>query len=205
MLVSWDDTRGFGFASMDGEAQDVFVHVKFLRARHVRPVVGDRLRFALTEGRNGRPAANDIEIVGAPPPPPAPPSTPQPRPPSASMTAVDVSRLAAAVSILVGAVLSVTVGRAPVWFAALYLVMSFASGLLYWFDKQYAMTGRSRVRELSLHLSDALFGIAGGLFAQHVFRHKTRKKSFRYATRLIYIAHASLLIAVMSGLLRLDR
>ena len=116
------------------------------------------------------------------------------------MSALDRSRLLAAPWILFSALLVVALGRAPAWFGTLYLVMGIASMLLYWFDKRYALTGRSRVREISLHLSDAFFGIAGGLVAQHVFRHKTRKRSFRYITRLIFVVHATLLAAILGGL-----
>lgn len=192
-LVSWDDARGFGFAEAPGVTGQIFVHIKFFRARHVRPASGDRLRFTLGAGRDGGPAAADAEIVGAPPPPePGPAQT---------TTIVDVSRLVAATSILVGALMVVTMGRAPAWFGALYLVMSLGSGLAYWLDKEYARAGRSRVRETSLHLADGFFGIAGGLFAQHVFRHKTRKNSFRYVTRLIWVMHATLLAALLGGLI----
>ena len=200
VVVSWDDEKGFGFAAAPQAGGDVFIHVKFLNSRHVRPAIGDRVRFRLAEGRNGRPAAQEIEIVVAPPPPP--PRPPE-KPARARLTAVDVSRLAAATALLTVAFVAAAIGRAPVWFAGLYVGMGLVSGLLYWFDKRYAVEGRLRVREMSMHLSDALFGIAGGLFAQHAFRHKTRKLYFRYMTRLIFLTHALLLIAVVSGQIRL--
>lgn len=194
LLVSWDDARGFGFIEAGGMSAPVFMHVKFLRSRHQRPVVGDRLRFALGTGRDGGPAAEDVEIIGAPPPPPR-------RPPPTTM--IDVSRLMAAVAILIGAIIAYQFGDAPLWFPALYLVMSFGSGLAYWLDKVFAREGRLRVRESTLHLADAFFGIAGGLFAQHVFRHKTRKRAFGAVTRLIFIAHATLIAMVLGDLIHL--
>lgn len=119
------------------------------------------------------------------------------------LSALDVSRLAAAVALLLVVAAAVVAGRArAAWVAGLYAGMGIVSGLLYWVDKRYAVEGRLRVREMSLHLSDILFGIAGGLFAQHVFRHKTRKLSFRYITRLIFLTHALLLTAVLSGIIR---
>ncbi len=196
LLVSWDDSRGFGFIEADGLSAPVFMHVKFLRSRHQRPTGGDRLRFSLGAGRDGGPAAADVEIIGAPPPP-----RNAPRPP----TLIDVSRLLAAVAILVGAIIAYRFGGAPLWFPALYLVMTLGSGLAYWLDKTFAREGRLRVRESTLHLADAFFGIAGGLFAQHVFRHKTRKRSFRAVTRLIFIAHATLIALVLGGLIVLPQ
>lgn len=193
-LVSWDDARGFGFIEAADFAQPVFVHAKFLRDRHRRPVAGDRLTFALGVGRDGGPAANDVELAGAAPPPPK-------APPPRSM--LDVSRLLAAVAILVGAGLTFAIGRAPIWFPGLYFVMTFGSGLAYWLDKVFAREQRTRVRESMLHFADAFFGIAGGLFVQHVFRHKTRKRGFTAITRLIFIAHATLLALVLGGLIDL--
>lgn len=199
-LISWNDARGFGFAAVPGTG-DVFVHVKALRPGQTRPANGDDITFAVVEGRNGRPAAADVETPGTPLPT-LHVVTKQPDPP---MSALDVSRLIAAPWILLSALLVVMLGRMPAWFGSLYLIMGIASMLLYWFDKSYALTGRSRVRELSLHLSDAFFGIAGGLVAQHVFRHKTRKRSFRYITRLIFVAHATLLAAILGGLITFGR
>lgn len=195
-LVSWDDERGFGFIEAPGLKGPVFMHVKFLRSRHQRPVTGDRLRFSLGTGRDGGPAAADVEIVGAPPPP---------KPKAPPTTMVDLSRLMAALAILIGAVSAYLFAGAPLWFPALYLVMSFGSGLAYWLDKLFAREKRLRVRESMLHFADAFFGVAGGLFAQHVFRHKTRKRAFRAVTRLIFIAHATLIAMVLGGLITLPQ
>ncbi len=193
-LVSWDDPRGFGFVEADGLNAPVFLHVKFLRAKHQRPAVGDIIRFTLGEGRDGGPAALDAEIVGAPPPPLR-------KVQRTSM--LDVSRLLAAVAILVGATIAYAIEAAPLWFPAIYFVMTLGSGIAYWLDKLFAREHRQRVSENMLHFADAFFGIAGGLFAQHVFRHKTRKRSFRAVTRLIFIAHATLIAMVLGGLIRL--
>ncbi|MCC6919618.1 MAG: cold shock and DUF1294 domain-containing protein [Alphaproteobacteria bacterium] len=195
-LVTWDDARGFGFAAVPG-AEDVFVHVKALRTGYVRPSIGDELSFVVVAGRNGRPAARDVEIRGAPPPK----LHVVVREPPPRLTPLDLSRLLAAPWILISAFLVVLLGRAPPWFGSLYLIMGAASALLYWFDKNYARAGRSRVREISMHLADAFFGIAGGLVAQHAFRHKTRKMGFRYITRLIFVFHATLLAALLGRLI----
>lgn len=191
-LVSWDDERGFGFIEGPELHQPVFMHVKFLTSRRQRPVKGDRLRFTMGVGRDGGPAASEVEIVGAPPAPP-------PKPPPATL--LDLSRLMAAVALLIGVIVAYRYRDAPLWFPALYLVMSFGSGLAYWLDKVFARDGRTRVRESMLHFADAFFGIAGGLFAQHVFRHKTRKRAFRATTRLIFVAHATLIAMVLGGLI----
>lgn len=193
-LVSWDDPRGFGFIEAEGLNAPVFMHVKFLRAKHQRPVAGDIVHFTLGQGRDGGPAALDAEIAGAPPPPPRKVQRP---------SMLDVSRLLAAVAILVGATIAYWIEAAPLWFPAIYFVMTLGSGIAYWLDKLFAREHRQRVSENMLHFSDAFFGIAGGLFAQHVFRHKTRKRGFRAVTRLIFIAHATFIAMVLGGLIHL--
>jgi uncharacterized membrane protein YsdA (DUF1294 family) len=49
----------------------------------------------------------------------------------------------------------------------------------YGYDKWAARNGRWRVRERSLHALSLIGGTFGAFAAQKVFRHKTRKTSFR--------------------------
>lgn len=72
-----------------------------------------------------------------------------------------------------------------------YLVASVASFVLYGVDKRAAAAGRRRVPEATLHLVALLGGWPGAVVAQTVFRHKTRKASFRsrfWATVIANIA-----------------
>ncbi|KAH8891230.1 DUF1294-domain-containing protein [Thozetella sp. PMI_491] len=59
------------------------------------------------------------------------------------------------------------------------LTVSVSSFLLYGYDKYQARKSHWRVREVLLHLLDLLGGWPGGLLAQRLFRHKTRKTSFQ--------------------------
>ncbi len=49
----------------------------------------------------------------------------------------------------------------------------------YWKDKKAAMRGNWRVPEMQLHTLELLGGWCGAYMAQKMFRHKTKKKSFR--------------------------
>ncbi len=73
-----------------------------------------------------------------------------------------------------------------VWFAAINAVTFLAFG----FDKWHAGRARQRVSELSLVTLGALGGWGGGLIGMNVFRHKTRKLTFKckYALTLIPFA-----------------
>jgi len=63
----------------------------------------------------------------------------------------------------------------------LYLAASVAALIAYGVDKSAARGGRWRTPESTLHLLALIGGWPGALIAQKVFRHKSRKRSFRVA------------------------
>jgi uncharacterized membrane protein YsdA (DUF1294 family) len=83
----------------------------------------------------------------------------------------------------------------------LYLLASAASFVLYASDKAAAEAGRWRTAESTLHLFAALGGWPGALVAQRVFRHKTRKASFRarFWVTVAMNCAATVLIAYLSA------
>ena len=58
-------------------------------------------------------------------------------------------------------------------------------------DKRAAVRGRLRIPENTLHLLELLGGWPGSLVAQHVFRHKRRKRSYQVVFWLIVVAHGA--------------
>lgn len=61
-VIRYDSGRGFGFVKQDGDGPDLFVHVSELhRAGIDRLTCGERLSFEVTVGKNGKPAAVNIE------------------------------------------------------------------------------------------------------------------------------------------------
>ena len=81
--------------------------------------------------------------------------------------------------------------------AAIYLVASALAFLAYGIDKAAAQTGAWRIPESFLHLLGLAGGWQGALLARHLFRHKTRKTSFRIGFWL-----AAALNVVLFGLLQ---
>lgn len=83
------------------------------------------------------------------------------------------------------------------WLPAVYLGVGLCSLLLYWLDKRAARANRWRIRESWLHGLDIVGGVAGGLLAQELLRHKTSKQSFIIMTALIAVAHLAGLAALL--------
>lgn len=196
-LVQWNDERGFGFiAGDDGERR--FVHISDIGRIATRPRAGDRVSFTVGRGSDGRLAAKSVKIAGANPLNPEAKRRGAPLP-AATTSSIGVRGVSAAVIVLL-AFADHLLGRAPVWLPIAYLVLGVVSILVYWFDKSAAEAERWRVRETSLHVIDAIGGIAGGLIAQQLLRHKTSKQSFIVATALIAIGHVAVLATVGLGL-----
>lgn len=115
----------------------------------------------------------------------------------------DGLRLAATLLVIGLALAAMLLRQAPGWVLAVYLLLSAISAAYYAFDKRAAETERWRVPEMQLHLLDAIGGIPGGLLAQLVLRHKTRKPVFIARTAIIAVTHILLLAPTALGLWRL--
>jgi uncharacterized membrane protein YsdA (DUF1294 family)/cold shock CspA family protein len=194
-LVDWRDERGFGFIQRPGGAGKIYVHMKSIGKSVDRPKPGDHMDYAIGSGKDGRPIAIDVKIIGAPPKP-APASAPL----REAHTVLGIStRVVAAAVILALLSANIILYRLPVWVAALYLIAGAGSFILYRGDKRAAETRAWRKPERRLQLLDLTFGIVGGLFAQHVFRHKTYKPGFVTVTALITALHVLLLGLILFG------
>ncbi len=69
----------------------------------------------------------------------------------------------------------------PWWMPALYGALSLVAFTAYGIDKAAARGGRQRISEQALLVLGLIGGWPGALLAQQLFRHKTRKRSFRRA------------------------
>jgi uncharacterized membrane protein YsdA (DUF1294 family) len=87
--------------------------------------------------------------------------------------------------------LSAFLQQVPWMIPSAYFLCSLASVAGYGHDKAKAERGEWRTPEFTLHFLDGLGGWPGGLIAQRIFRHKTRKLSFQIVFWLCVIIHGA--------------
>jgi uncharacterized membrane protein YsdA (DUF1294 family) len=77
--------------------------------------------------------------------------------------------------------------------------MSLLTFGIYGADKKAAVANRPRVPEAALHLFELLGGWPGAYVAQHWFRHKTVKLSFRVVFWIIVLLHEFIALDSLLG------
>lgn len=180
VLARWNDERGFGFVSPSRGGADVFVHISAFPPRAHRPVVGEQLTFEIGLDAHGKPRAWQIHaeerVVARPRERRAAP----PRDASRRGAWSAVGLLAIVAFAVLAYVVSL-MHPLPLWLWVLYGGASIVAFVSYALDKSAARTGSWRTSESSLLALGVIGGWPGGLLAQQVLRHKTRKRSFQLA------------------------
>ena len=98
--------------------------------------------------------------------------------------------IAAIFMIIVG--VSVFSGTIPILILGIYIVVSFATFLLYAKDKSAAKNGAWRTPENTLHFFSLLGGWPGAIAAQQKLSHKSKKQSFRIVFWITVLLNCSL-------------
>lgn len=60
-IARWFDNRGFGFIDVEGQTNDIFIHVSDMKGTST-PTVGDEVEFEVSDTYKG-PRATDVEIM----------------------------------------------------------------------------------------------------------------------------------------------
>lgn len=76
-LKKWNEQRGFGFISVNGESREIFVHISAFERRGIRPRVGELFGFESETGADGRQRAVRVRQYGEAAPAPYRPVTAQ--------------------------------------------------------------------------------------------------------------------------------
>ena len=122
--------------------------------------------YTLTADKQGRPRASDATFLGD-------------RVKVKDKKSGGAGAVIAAGLFLVVVGVSVAVTELPFWMLGLYLAASAFTFIMYAIDKSAAQDGRWRTPESTLHWLSLIGGWPGGLVAQRVLRHKSKKQSFR--------------------------
>lgn len=174
-LKSWNDEKGFGFIINPQSANDIFIHISSFKNKNNRPQVNQQIRFRLSVDKRGRERADNAEIVK---------EKRQNRRVLIKQSRrkknkkISLSAIFAIVFTLILIAL-VLLDKSPTFVILIYFVMSLLSFVLYNMDKQAAQLNYWRIKENTLHIISILGGWPGALIAQQLFRHKTKKTSFR--------------------------
>ncbi|TXI50399.1 MAG: DUF1294 domain-containing protein [Lysobacter sp.] len=165
-LQNWNDQKGFGFVAPNGGGDKAFVHIKAFERLSRRPVEGDIVTYEIARDAQGRLQANAVRFAGQ-------------AAKQESDGAPGKFGPIFAVVFCVALVAGVLMQKIPSLVAAAYVAMSVVAFFVYGKDKRAAELGDWRTEEVKLHALGLLCGWPGALFAQRVFRHKSRKREFQ--------------------------
>ena len=188
-IEQWNDDKGYGFVrplesqTTDGNAARAFVHIKAIARAGRRPANGDLVRHDVERDARGRLNAVNVSFVNAEV------MRAQAQRRNEAKTALRRHHASGKLQDLVhrlifaGALVVLAAGTWLHWWP-LAVTLAFAgmgalSFIAYALDKSAANQNLQRTQEKTLHLFDLLCGWPGGLLAQQIFRHKTRKISFQ--------------------------
>lgn len=166
-ITSWNDDKGYGFITPSSGEGQVFAHIKAFKYQARRPEVNRLVTYILSTDKQGRICAAEVIMTAAP------------------VVEKDdqgngVLSIILAVLFLVFVAICCLFGRVPFWALVLYLAMSIITYFVYGRDKSAAQKGEWRTPEARLHQLALFGGWPGALVAQHLFRHKSNKRSFLY-------------------------
>lgn len=201
-LSTWQDERGFGFITLAGSGEEVFVHIKAFARDGRRPQLGERLDFELACGPQGRKRALRVRRVDRVAP------SARRRPHRCGAPRHRMNALLAPGALL-GLYALYALSRAqrdvpwPIALACLVgLALSLLSFALYAVDKRAAVSARRRVPESTLQLLSLAGGWPGAWLAQRWLHHKRAKAAFMRTFRLAVAAHLAMLLAVAAWWLK---
>ena len=161
-IAYWNEDKGYGFIQPETDTKQVFVHIRAFGKHAESPALNEKVSYALSTDKQGRPCAVKLRKAG------------EKRPGKSYSGYVLI-----ALSFLSVVGVSVLAAGMPVEVLFLYLAASIITFIIYAKDKSAARQGRWRTKESTLHLLALIGGWPGALVAQQTLRHKSQKTEFR--------------------------
>ena len=180
-IASWNDEKGFGFITPLAGGRQVFIHIKAFGNRSRRPEINDVVTYSMSSDKQGRPCAAHATLAG---------DKLQPR----AARERSILAIVFALSFLGAVGVSIVTGRTPGVIGAAYGLLSLVTFMAYALDKSAAQRNAWRTPESTLHLLALGGGWPGGLIAQQMLRHKSKKGSFRIAFWITVLINCAALL-----------
>ena len=168
-LSGWNEARGFGFLRPVSGGTDAFAHIRAFAKddRHIEE--GHLYSYIAETDKAGRLRATDIRPVR--------PALKQPSLVSKLLTR-SPRLLVIPAFLFIAFAVSMSTDVSPLWFLV-YGIASVACFIGYALDKRAAEKNQWRVSETILLMIGLAGGWPGAILAQEIFRHKTKKITFR--------------------------
>lgn len=168
-LSGWNEARGFGFLKPVDGGPDAFAHIRAFAKedRHIEE--GHLYSYIAETDKTGRLRAADIRPV-----------RPAPRQPGllAKLLTRSPRLLVIPAFLFIAIAVSMAADVSPAWILV-YGIASIACFIGYALDKRAAENNQWRVSETILLMMGLVGGWPGAILAQEIFRHKTKKQTFR--------------------------
>lgn len=179
-IKTWNEGKGYGFIIPESGGKDIFLHIKSVQNRDRVPKPGETIAYTLSKDKVNRLCAIDATYDGE--------KLKSKKKQRSGFLAIVISSL-----FLMSLSVFVFTSKLPVPILWLYLIVSLITLLTYLKDKSAAQKGDWRTSESTLHLLAILGGWPGALYAQALFRHKSKKTDFRVVFFVTIILNLMLL------------
>lgn len=192
-LTDWNDERGFGYITPLEGGRTVFAHVSEFPRSQRRPYVTDLVTFETAVDDRGRSRAVKIHFLSS--------ARSRGQAPSAVMGSTESSGALAVVGVVFVLVLTLFAAfGGTTWIVpGAYVLASSITFLAYGLDKHAAEQGQWRTSEVTLLGMGLICGWPGGLIAQEVFRHKTKKQPFRALFWITVVLNVGTVVALIAA------
>ena len=166
-ITTWKDDKGFGFITINGTQDKIFVHINAFSNRSRRPIEGDQLSFEITQDKQRLPNATKVKFANE-----------KIKTKSSEKSVIGFSQIfAIAYCIILLSLL--TLGKIPFSVVGAYLILGVITFIAYAIDKSAAQKNEWRTKESTLHFMSLIGGWLGALIAQQKLRHKSKKQEFQ--------------------------